>query len=263
VHLFFLHIPKTAGTSVANVLSSLFGSKNCSLYIEGLKHEDRKLLRDKNIISGHLFFEEIHRLNYISKFKLATVFRDPYARLASHIQYMDRYSTLKFIKEYYALPKYLRNVVDRISRVNFRDPRSLEKFFSNPLPWEKLAFDNSQVRFLVDDPGPNLTAHTLDQSIVDTAIKKLSRFDHLGITENISSFISDIAASNGMNMNYLMSHSNKSEYGGRKIDYRNPDIRSALHEFVKYDVQLYEAALIRIAPPLAQQNSAREVAEFV
>jgi hypothetical protein len=240
--LFFLHIPKTAGTAIVDTLSQFFPNELRANYIEGLDPEQRPQLGDKRFISGHLFFEEIKRLPFVTRFCLIVLLREPYARLASHLRFMDRYTTPEFRGNYELMPEYLKHVVNRVSKTDFENPESLVYFFSNLSPWSRIAFDNSQVRFLVDDPGPDLVGRALNDGVVDDAIQRLLAFDHVGTTENLDAFVSQIVKAFGFDPNFQVMRSNVA-LGGRPIDYLDPRIRDVMYDFVRYDCKLFDAAL--------------------
>jgi hypothetical protein len=240
--LFFLHIPKTAGTTIVDTLSSFFPEEARANYIEGLDHKQRLQLGNRRFISGHLFVEEIKRLPFTGDFSHCILLREPYARLASHLRFMDRYATPSFRADYRQMPAYLRDVVDRIAEIDFECPNSLGDFFADMSPWSKVAYDNSQVRFLVDDPGPHNLTRTLNDEVTNEAIDRLFAFDFIGTTENIAAFVGQIARAFGFDSNRQIARSNVA-LAGRPIDHRDPRIRDVMHDLVKYDCRLYEAAL--------------------
>jgi Sulfotransferase family len=242
--LFFLHIPKTAGTTFVDTLASFYPNELRANYIEGLDHDQRLRLGNRSFISGHLFFEEIRRLPFAAEFSQILLLREPYARLASHLRFMDRYATPAFKADYELMLPHLKDVVNRISEVDFECSESLGEFFSDLSPWSRLAFDNSQVRFLVDDPGPHFASKALNAEVLGNAIQRLSAFDYIGTTENIDVFVGQIASAFGFGSNYQVMQSNVAT-AGRRINYLDPRIRYVMHDFVKYDCRLYDEALTR------------------
>lgn len=183
---------------------------------------------------------------FAAEFSQIVLLREPYARLASHLRFTDRYATPAFRASYELLPAHLKDVVNHISEIDFESPASLRDFFSDLSPWSRLAFDNSQVRFLVDDPGPrpHFVSRALNAEVMDDAIQRLLGFDYIGTTENIDAFVGQIARALGFGSNYQVMQSNVAS-AGRRIDYLDPRIRDVMHDLVKYDCRLYDAALTR------------------
>lgn len=107
---FFLHVPKTAGTSIIDVLSQMFGGY-------ALRHEDllatvgdhREMLRlidgqtgffDRYImVMGHMNLYNPLVVRADRRRVFLSVFREPVARVVSHYEYLRRYPEHPFHAE--------------------------------------------------------------------------------------------------------------------------------------------------------------------
>lgn len=242
--LFFLHIPKTAGTSFVDLGVRWFGQKNSANYIEGRPVAARKKLGKKRFVSGHIFYDEMMRLPYIGDCKRAIFLRDPYARLASHLRYMDRYNQPEFERGFAVLRPELQGIVKKLAQVDFNSPREIETYLSDLTDWGNAAYHNCQTRFLVCDLEssaitpylPQLPEHALEQ-----ACERLSKFDYLCLSEEFADSVAPMAADFGFDLLSETPRSN-TESSSRKLDYLDPAIRNVLAPFLEEDVALYQFA---------------------
>ena len=246
--LFFLHIPKTAGTSIVDTLREIFGEKNSLNYIEGLTKIDQIKTADYDFVSGHLFYDEIQELGVFRDFDLITVLRNPYQRLASHLRYMDRYNQPEYEAQLRVLSPDLQDVVAALNQIDFTDALALDRFLMRLNPWSRIAFDNSQVRFLVDDPGSTHQSRfpILDDRALDLAIQRLAHFKWIGRSEDLSSVIGSIAKERGVSPPDVR-RSNVNDCR-RTIDTNNRDIRRVLEPYVRLDRLLVESVVQQFRP---------------
>jgi len=84
---FFVHIPKTGGTSLAKVVGQNFNSSEYWHIWAHPKPHQYKTLLTKSVVFGH-FKWGIHKVfNHTNKYTYVTIFRHPYDRVISHYFY--------------------------------------------------------------------------------------------------------------------------------------------------------------------------------
>jgi hypothetical protein len=90
-HLFFLHIPKTAGTSVRKMLEVRVGLKNTVLLLTGADFRTvRPRLKETELVAGHLWF--MFKDQLANDCFIITFLRDPLERAISSFHYFKTLS---------------------------------------------------------------------------------------------------------------------------------------------------------------------------
>lgn len=107
----FLHIPKTAGTSVRVFLSEAFGADSIldAQQFSQVMHLDRALLRSRRLVTGHFFGLLDPFLGM--KTRKITFLRDPFERAVSNILHGQRHepSHLSDVLKQYTVEEILTN----------------------------------------------------------------------------------------------------------------------------------------------------------
>jgi hypothetical protein len=239
--LFFLHIPKTAGTSFVETVRPWFPSSH-PVDLKMLDNDD--ILAANNFVWGHITYDRFRAAPASEEFLTAVALREPYARLASHLQYTDRYNEPAFAEELTRLPAGPRDAANRIANVDLNDAGEIARFLDDMTPWEHAAYCDLQVRYLTDAPRPpdflpriNVTAdHT------EKAIFNLESFDFVMCTDALDIGVREIAMAFDKPEPQTAARINRG-LSGRRVNVHNPAIRQALAPCVKSDLKLYEYVL--------------------
>jgi hypothetical protein len=91
--LIFLHIPKTAGSTLMRILENQYGSERVlklydSTYGDEVASLSAEELSRTRVIAGHFYFGAHHRLP--ARFRYLTFLREPVARVLSHYEFVRR-----------------------------------------------------------------------------------------------------------------------------------------------------------------------------
>ncbi len=220
-----------------------FAPEKSANYVEGMQAYDRTNLGGSEFISGHIFYEEIKRLPYISDYRLTSVFRDPYARLASHIRYMDRYNQSEYETAFDHLGDELKTVVKTIETVDFQRPADLERLFASLPAWGRAAYDNCQTRFLVCDFESVVASPygDLPDGALDLALERLEALDVIGISEALDTTIERLAVLLDAPSPARAPRSNTAS-SNRRLDHNDPRIREVMKPLLGLDEPLYARA---------------------
>jgi hypothetical protein len=180
VIVFFLHIPKTAGSTVIQQVGRTLPRKSTVLVHDPHPERlSRRLLRFSN--SRQMFFVQAHISPFPGLFdipmKRVTILRDPLQRLISHFCY-------SFERRFYDLPQ-LEFFKTRENYVRSR------KFDCEDLiAWvETFKMDDLQVRFLSGDYGRPLTEESESK-----ALDALRSLDFVATTENLTQLFMVLSA---------------------------------------------------------------------
>jgi hypothetical protein len=239
--LFFLHIPKTAGTSFSATVKPWFQSSH-PVDLKMLDNDD--ILAANDFVWGHITYDRFRASPASEEFLTAVALREPYARLASHLQYTDRYNDPAFTEELARLPAGPREATKRIANVDLNDADEIARFLDEMTPWEHAAYGNLQVRYLTDAPRPPdfLPRMNVTSDQTEKAISNLESFDFVMFTDALDDGVREIAAAFGRSEPEATESINLG-LSGRRVNVHNPAIRQALAPCVEFDLKLYEYVL--------------------
>jgi hypothetical protein len=216
--LVFIHIPKTAGTSLRLLLESNYKeSERIGIYShENLDQRLAEALADPKIkcIYGHF---PLRPVVVESDALVMTLMREPIARSMSHYNHYSK-------------------------RMNEKHAKLMEGI-ETPEDFTKLVQSNNrQTAFL--SGYLNQKEFLKDPTVLDMALKNFDRLDAVGFTEHYAASIAYFGTILGWK-NTQAEHHNK---GGKK-SVEPGAIWSTMNN---YDLPLYAAALERFAPVLKQ-----------
>jgi hypothetical protein len=248
LNVVLLHIPKTAGTAIEKTIASWIGPDQVEGHIEVLDTEARRMVLGKRFVSGHLFFNEVQELRSRFPSKLAISLREPYARLASALQMVDRYSRHGNEIQYASLPGPAQAAAAELALVNLNEPAELEYYMERISGWARVAFDNCQTRFMLNNPNCSSkgVSRKLSEEDLLSACKNISSADYICLAEKLPECITRLARELNHEPLGSIMRTNTADSGywrrARRIDFHQPRIRAVMEPFVHYDLKLYEHA---------------------
>jgi hypothetical protein len=187
--IFFMHIPKTAGSSLNKMLASNFIKRNTQLHIETDRKNNYKNvdLTNLKMVSGHIHLYDIIKNFNLNNFLRITVLRNPYEQLISHINWLRFVGSKPNGKFFKAHSEPIREVALKTKEINFTNTTEVERFITQMPPIGNRLFNNCQTRFLLNKKKP-----TIDKGSAQEAIKTLHYFDLIGTVENLDTFMEKI-----------------------------------------------------------------------
>lgn len=132
--LFFMHVPKTAGSFVTGLFTRHFGAAHCAPFIEepiadALRRPGRVRTIRADYASAHSPMVLLQRAGIPACFDVFTVLRDPLARLVSHLNWMDRFNHGVDRKAYMALSPDAKRLVQQLGRTDPDSRGDLDRLF--------------------------------------------------------------------------------------------------------------------------------------
>ena len=90
--IFFMHIPKTGGTTLNRFRYTLLSPRACQPHTSrySAPAPTPQLAADKHYLAGHLPLEKITQYFDSPEFDLITLVRDPYRQLHSHLRWIRK-----------------------------------------------------------------------------------------------------------------------------------------------------------------------------
>jgi hypothetical protein len=233
--LFFMHIAKTAGSSVNALVQRYYPPESCVSHVEfyhlrpGMNTPD---LRDKLYVSGHVPLQLARmRLYIVDDCKTFTLLREPASHLLSHIAWVKRLGLPEYASEYAAHPASIQELSRMLNTMSLKD------FISAMGEMGHNLFDNVQTRYLTNAFSCNLHDKHLKE-----ALNVLRSFDLVGVNEEFDKSMRVLARFMGWGEPAIVPRENVASY---KCTWRelgigpdHPTLRKLLH----YDEEVYAEA---------------------
>ena len=232
----FLHIPKTAGTSVYEVFQDLFSAKNVSeqFGVTKITPAEARKLNKFQMISGHISWDDI--ATYFPERKIITFLREPIDRCISWY--------------YYAKSRPLDHVIplDQISNSN--DPKEAISI-AKQVDFETFLFSDHPhiLQNLRNRQAWQLGAHasfdlqSLDeQALLQLAKRNIDAIDYVGFFETISDDLNGIIEQLQLGKIRTLPYKNKT--GERpSVKELSGSVMERLNMLNNLDIELYNYAL--------------------
>lgn len=238
--LAFMHIAKTAGSSVNEYFESLYSTSRSLSFAEHSVYNGSSLsdlFERYEFVSGHLFFG--HFFDLAPHVKKMTIIREPFAQLASHVRWINRYNRHDLSKEFAELPREVRDLVGYVGQFDLSNPKDLDHLFTNLPPYGYYLFNNLQCRYLI---GDSAFMDPISLRDADFACEHLNMFDIVITLENLSGMIPRVARKCGFKAKKFYEFVNKSEEV-KNIDTSCPLTRDVMRKHILADIRLYEHAV--------------------
>jgi hypothetical protein len=239
---FYLHIPKTAGSSMNKFLSSQFEEGEVLTHIESsinFQNEDDVIKADEcKMLSGHVQIPQMqHKLKVFETRQTMATFRIPIEHVVSHITWVRKLGDASEKNRLMQHNETVQKIVAKLLDVDLSQSNELEELIFW-LEQEKIyLFHDTQTRYLCGGP-----AQELSPQHVNNAISNVNKIDFVGTTERLDEFISLLCHRNAWTIKMdesIMENKNPNNYG---LDMQDAETRKVLQRLIKWDNLVYDVA---------------------
>lgn len=236
-NVLYVHIPKAGGSAVNAYFAERFGSSNCFAHAENRLQDsksDHSKVDSSRFVSAHMIYPRLRQhFSGQDRFTM-TVLRTPMEQITSHLAWMRYQTEARQKRVYGGLPDYLKQLADRMSKIDLGNPATLERFLGGLEPRELSFFDNCQTRYLI----PNV-AGALAPGMVVRAKRNLQVLHFVGISERMQDVFDYLSWRFRLSPAEGSRRVNESQqkYG---LDSGDPALREVLRPYVALDEELYQ-----------------------
>ena len=231
--VFFLHIPKTAGTSVTNALKAAFPEKRTltPYQMNNVRKHPQEIYLRAELLYGHFTHEVYGRRLPKQPDFILTFLRQP----------LDHFISTFFHLKIDPTFAYTTRLTDDKARAEafhaeLKD-MDIEAFLDHP---DSRLFDNFQTRYLVKGLTSDYSGYP-DEQLLPIAQRLLLDLPFFGLTERFDDSLSLLASTLGNTVDLKSSRSNRSRNKPRNYS-PNPEVVQAIERRTRADNALYALA---------------------
>lgn len=233
--IFYLHIPKTAGSSINTFFSS--NVEKSLVHIESLNKLNKETLENYDYVAGHITFNKFSDLvKNINSWTLISTFREPVSYVVSHLKWVRKLAEPGEEKRLKMHPEIFQKIALEMTNYDFSNPNQINDF----IKWlEKINFyyfHNTQLYYL----NQKIDQKRVTFDNIEQAIKNLNKIDFIGIQEELDIFLKIISSKfNWIYKEMPIVNVNNKNFG---FDINNKDIVAALEPLYNKDRIIYNEA---------------------
>lgn len=236
--VYFMHIPKTAGSSFNAFLQTCYKPSHYHPHIERLEPAAQALLlrRRQGCVSGHLHFERARSMSKLDAYHVLTLLRDPLSHLHSHINYLRRVHLDQELEKEYGFQHNdaIKALAKKLCEIDFSDPQEIQTLVAGLSGYELDFLENIQTRYFLGKRPQRLS-----EADYEMAQANMDHFSLVGLTEAYDQFLGRFCSLVGLPFQQQSSKSNRAD-SYRLFDPENDQIRTAFASLITYDQRLYQ-----------------------
>ena len=239
--IYFMHIPRSSGSSLTAFLRQIYGDAGvidrAETVLPKLVNRHSTSLASDCVV-GQLPLIRWEMLRGTAAYRRVTVLRDPWARLVSHINWIDGFNNGAPLPDDKAMAPILRYLADEVTQTDFTSRYSLARFVRLLKPVE-MGFNNLQTRMLLTG-SMSVMVKPLFGSDVDRAVQNLEGFAIVGLCEDQVSVRRGLSHLLGSKVTPDIAFEGRAK--GQVLNPRNDLAREMLEPLIVADQELYSRA---------------------
>lgn len=240
-NIFYLHIPKTAGSSMNRFLASQFADTECLVHIESKidfeNKEDIKKIDAFKLLSGHIALPKMQqKLKVLDSRVTMATFRIPIEHVISHIAWVRKLGDKGEESRLHMHSKIVQKIVLKLLTVDLSNAKEITHFISWLTEEKIYLFHDTQIKYLND------VNYLVNANNINIALQNLDKLDFVGTTERLGEFQTMLCYELGWKFyerKIEKENINNNNYG---LDIQNASIRKALQPLIQWDNMIYRIA---------------------
>jgi len=255
--IFYLHIPKTAGSSMNKFLTSQFQENESLTHIESKidfnKDEDIKRAKSYALLSGHVPLPHIQqKLDVLNERVTLVTLRNPMEHVISHIAWVRKLGDKSEEGRLKQHNTTVQKIVKKLLTLDLSKVDDIKKLIYW-LEKEKIyLFHDTQIKYIGGGGG------IIQPHIVNSALVNLKRITYVGISERLGEFQAMLCDALSWKIEDAKKQENKNDsYYGLNI--QDEEIRKALQPLIQWDILIYREARQRFISDMHLFLSALEM----
>jgi hypothetical protein len=241
--VFFMHIAKASGTSLNDFISRHYNSGRVLTHMEGMKGwaANKRLLFDYDFISGHKRILIVMRHHNLKSWYKVTLLRKPIEHIISHLAWVKYIGKDPRSSFFLGHSEEVQDLAKRANNYDFSDAVQLSKFMETLTEHDKDFFDNCQTRYFL----PGHVRGDLTKADCNAAVRNLSLFDLIGVTEYYDEFLKKLCDFKKWKVpdKTKRLNVNDDKYG---LSLSSLEQQKVLKKYIRYDATLYQTVLERL-----------------
>lgn len=234
--VYYLHIPKTAGTVLNGFLQEEVASARAIEHIESNREvlKAGRLSESYDFVSGHFGYEVIREK--IDGFSTVVTMREPLQHVLSHLTYVREIGSNE--KRYKQHPLMIRNIVDKLQTVDFSRPEELEALIDWLESKKYFLFHNVLTVYMTRQPK----GRRVDERELERALRNIESIDYVGLQERLGEFMLMLSYRLGISLdrvNEKKLNVTSNRYG---LDITDVQTVQVLERLIDLDRVLYDKA---------------------
>lgn len=240
----FVHIAKTAGSSVNRFFQQYFGEEACLVHQESnpvwrQSSVPPELLHGVRFVSGHIPYRALTAR--LAEFPLhtVTVLRNPRTHVVSHLAWIRHLKDPGHEQRLAAHTPFIQQLAEKLAGLDLSDAEALAALVGGLSPEEHRLLDNPQVRYLTHHYQ---ATEGIQERDVTSALDTLREINTFGFIEDPQGLFASLAKAVSCDQQAIeVPHENalKERYG---LDPESDSQIQALMPLIQHDLELYRQA---------------------